>query len=99
MGILKFYSNNTNDYLFINPKTNKPYTTILKAVKSAAEKVGIEDFIFHDLRRTFGTRLLDNGINLRVIQELLAHSNISITQRYLSVKEEAKISALESLVV
>lgn len=98
IGILQFYSNNTDDYLFINPKTNEPYKSILKSVKSAARKVGIENFIFHDLRRTFGTRLLENGVNIRVIQELLAHSSVAVTQRYLPVKEQGKIAALESLV-
>ena len=96
--IIKFYYNKTKKYLFINPETGKPYTTLLKAIKNAGKKVGVEDLHFHDLRRTFGTRLLEKGANLRVIQDLLAHSNISVTERYLCVKSGEKELALESLV-
>lgn len=95
--IIEYYYKQAEDYLFINPETNKPFTTLLKSIKTAGKKVGIEDLHFHDFRRTFGTRLLENGTNLRVIQDLLAHSNISVTERYLSVEAEEKEVALESL--
>lgn len=96
--IIKHYYDLAEYYLFINPKTHKPFTTILKSIKSASEKVGIDDLHFHDLRRTFGTRLLENGINLRIIQDLLAHSNVSVTERYLCVEGGEKELALEALV-
>ena len=96
--IIKPYYDVAEDYLFINPETHKPFTTLLKSIKSAGEKIGIEDLHFHDLRRTFGTRLLEKGANLRVIQDLLAHSSVAVTERYLSVKTGAKELALEALV-
>ncbi|MBE7711220.1 MAG: hypothetical protein E7Z92_03670 [Cyanobacteria bacterium SIG31] len=96
--LLPYYLN-TEDYLFINPMTKKPFTRMDKAIRSAGKKVGIEDLHFHDLRRTFGTRLLEKGASLRVIQELLGHSNISTTQRYLSVIASEKEKALELLVI
>ena len=71
------------------------FTTLLKAIKNAGEKIGIEDLHFHDLRRTFGTRLLEKGTNLRVIQELLAHSSLSVTERYLSIEAGEKSSHLK----
>ena len=92
--LIEYYYNQAEDYLFINPETNKPFTTLLKSIKSAGKKVGIEDLHFHDFRRTFGTRLLENGTNLRVIQDLLAHSNISVTERYLSVEAGERESAV-----
>ena len=85
--------------MFINPITNKPFTTLRKSIRHAGEKVGIEDLLFQDLRRTFGTRLCQNNMSLRIIQDLLGHSNISTTQRYLSVVASEKESALESLVI
>lgn len=96
--IIKHYYDLAEDYLFINPDTYKPFTTLLKSIKTAGRKVGIEDLHFHDFRRTFGTRLLEKGTNLRVIQELLAHSDIAVTERYLCVEGGEKESALETLV-
>ena len=71
---------------------------MLKAIKNAEKKVGIEDLHFHDLRRTFGTRLLEKEASLRVIQELLRHSDIKVTQGYLSVVANEKEFAVETLV-
>ena len=97
--LVKEYYDKADFYLFINPITNKPFTTLRKSIRHAGEKVGIEDLHFHDLRRTFGTRLCQNNMSLRIIQDLLGHSNISTTQRYLSVVASEKESALESLVI
>lgn len=48
----------------------------------------------HGLRRTFATSLLKLGVNLRVIQSLLRHSNITTTQKYLGVNESDKQEAV-----
>ncbi len=50
-----------------------------RSFKTIAEKAGIKNASIHWLRHTFATRGLENGIELRVIQELLGHANISIT--------------------
>ena len=39
----------------------------------------------HTLRHTFGTHLIDNDMNIRVVQELLGHTNLSSTQIYTKV--------------
>lgn len=70
-------------YVFINPKTGKPYTTIKNGFNKALEKAGIENFRFHDLRHTVGTRLVANGADLMTVKEYLAHSQLSTTQRYM----------------
>ncbi len=47
------------------------------------EKAGVENLRFHDLRHTVGTRLANAGVPVPVIEEILAHSDIRTTQRYM----------------
>jgi len=57
-----------SEYIFVNPKTGMPFRNCRKSFDTALKRAGIEDFHFHDLRRTVGTWLLTNGVDLRTIQ-------------------------------
>jgi site-specific recombinase XerD len=71
------------DYIFINPKTGKPYAGIKKALKRAAEAAGIKKQVSaHTFRHSFATHLLGQGANLREVQELLGHASVKTTEIY-----------------
>lgn len=81
---------NYSDYLFLNNHGNKlTRQGCFKIIKKLAKEQGIEKEISpHTLRHSFATHLLKHGADLRTIQELLGHSDISTTQVYTHVSNE-----------
>ena len=68
-----------------------------RAWKTALKRAGIENFRFHDLRHTFASYLVMNGVDLRTVAELLGHSSLRMVQRYSHLSDEHMRRAVEQL--
>lgn len=75
---------NNSSYIFLNNRGGiLSRQFIFKVIKEECIKKGIRKNVSpHTLRHTFATHLLKNGADLRIIQELLGHENLSTTQIY-----------------
>lgn len=73
------------------------YSGFKMIFKSARKSAGIEDFRIHDLRHTFATRILREKDNLKLVQELLNHSDIGTTVKYAHVQTDDLRDAMESI--
>lgn len=80
---------NSNDYVFASERGGKiTERTAQKIFENAKNNAKItKDASFHSLRHSFATHLLENGVDVRYVQELLGHANIRTTQLYTKVTD------------
>ena len=72
-------------------------TTIKTAWGTLLRDAGITSFTFHGIRHTFATRLLARGASINVVRDLLGHSDITMTARYLHSTGGGKTAAVAKL--
>lgn len=86
-----------NEGVFYNPQTGKPFVDLKGGFALACQKAGIVDVTWHTLRHTFASRLVNSGVDIVTVKELLGHSSISVTMRYAHTNIDSKRTAVEKL--
>jgi len=93
------YANNKSEYIF-DRGDGKPYSiyTASRMLKKLLNDLEIEEHVhWHKLRHTFATNVAKSGVSMRILQELLGHSTIMMTEKYSHVDMESKQSAIQLL--
>ena len=104
LDILRAYLKECNPrplkYIFEGPTPGEPYSdrSAQRIFQLAREKAGINKAVsFHSLRHSFATHLIEKGIDIRFIKDLLGHFSIKTTTRYLHVKRENLVNIMSPL--
>ena len=87
-----------SEFLFLS-KYGEPLSRqyFFKQIKKYALLAGImENISPHTIRHCFATHLLENGADLRMVQEMLGHSNIATTQIYTHISTKRILSAYDN---
>ena len=77
--IIEKYKNNNSEFLFGKNSVN----TVSHIFSKYKKRAGINPKLnFHSLRKTFGSKLLNAGVDLKVISEMLGHSSYKVTEQF-----------------
>jgi integrase len=84
-----------DEYVFAHPALGRPLNpvTVRKRFKQARDAIGSRPLRFHDLRHTYGSLLAAAGVDLVTIKEMMGHSALSTTGRYLHARPASEHAA------
>lgn len=93
----RFRNSSQEEALFVSEKGRRlTRSAVWSLIKVRARQAGLSKSISpHTLRHCFATHLLENGADLRVIQEMLGHASISTTDRYTQISQKHLTEAFE----
>jgi Site-specific recombinase XerD len=69
-------------FVFFDSRSSKPFLSVKRAFGTACRRANLFDFHFHDLRHTFASQLVMNGVDITTISKLLGHTSLTMTLRY-----------------
>jgi len=84
------------EHLFVNLRTGKRYTSIMKVWSRLREKAGLQHLRVHDLRHNFASLLVENGRTLYEVQTILGHSDPKVTMRYAHLSNAGLVQAAQA---
>jgi integrase len=87
----------TQTLVFVNPDTDDAFTTLKRSWASLVKRAKIAEFTLHDCRHDFASRLVQAGVALDVVRDLLGHSSITLTERYAHLAPHQAASAVAKL--
>jgi site-specific recombinase XerD len=101
----EYLKRNKNEYLFVSHRGAHRLTSqsVMDRLKDAATKAGIDaerikKITPHKIRHSVASTLLSNGVDLMTIKELLGHSSLTTTQKYMHVVDAGKQKAIDTIV-
>lgn len=86
-----------SEFLFANSKTGKPMSSIHFLWDKARAKAGLKEVRMHDLRHSFASAMVNMGMTLYDVKEMLGHANIKTTERYAHLSRERLRTAAASV--
>jgi len=84
------------DYVFCDGN-GRNFASLRHSFETALRKSAIEDFRFHDLRHTFASNLVMEGVDLVTVQQLMGHKTLEMTLRYSHLAPNHKMRAVNIL--
>jgi len=84
-----------NPYIFPSPVNGKPSASLFFPWDRIRKRAGLADMRLHDLRHSYASFLVNQGISLYVVQGLLGHAHSRTTQRYAHLAHETLLDAAE----
>jgi integrase len=86
-----------SEFVFYNLEAGKPLVDLKSGFGRACRKAEIDGVSWHTLRHTFASRLVNRGVDMVTVQQLLGHSAITVTMRYTHTNLDSKHAAVAKL--
>ncbi len=80
--LTQLYQHKTAEWVFPSDRTGKPCPALFYPWDRIRKRAGLPDVRLHDLRHSYASFLVNNGVSIYVVQQLLGHTQTRTTQRY-----------------